>query len=212
MRNKKLDKYLKGIVDEIGNYFGERNRSVIDENAKKLRVVIVPKGSQKLDFLGGEPYCIKKPNNNFIIAPEHLFYEDYGIPMFTHSLIHALSEDSFVLDGKEAFNEVVVDLITNDICAKLEEKGINFTYCDYPNYKSESFYSSLANPIKSFFETNKQKILDSRVNKNVKINTSMEKIITDLENKVSEYYDKSFERLEENGLQEVETRGKGRRY
>ena len=192
MRNKKLDRYLNEIVEVIGEYFGKNNKTFIDDNARKLRVVIVPKGSNKLDFLGGEPYCVKKPNNNFVIAPEYLFYNENGIPMFIHSLVHALSEDSFVLNDKETFNEVIVDLITNEVCAKLEEKGINFTYCDYPNYKSESFYSSLSSPIQSFFENNKQKILDSRTTKGAKINASMEKII--------------------NGLEEIESIGRGRRY
>lgn len=196
MENKKLKKYLPEIISEYKNYFGKHNNTYIDDKVKKLRVIVVANKSNKIDFFKGEPYCVKKGDKTFMLVPETLFSDERGNPLFVHQLVRSLSEDTFSIEGKDSFHSAFVDIITNDVCKIMEEKNINLTNCDYPEYNSGSFYSKLAKSLKDIYSANKQNILDSMVNKNVKISGAFEKAINDLENKVEEFYDGKVESLE----------------
>ena len=200
MINKKLKRNLPEIINEYKLYFGKHNNEYIDEKVKKLRVVAVPNKSNKIDFFKGEPYCVKRDDKTFILVPESLFSDERGNPLFVHQLVRALSEDTFSIDGKDTFHSVFIDIITNDICKVMEEKNINLTDCEYPEYKSESFYSTLAKPLKAIYNGNKQKILDSMMKKNIRVTGAFEKAIDDLESKVSGFYDSKVEALEQYSL------------
>ena len=198
--NKKLKNNWQNIINECVSYFGEHNRNIIEEKANKLKIVIVPKGNNKIEFLGGEPFCVKKPSNTFILAPEYLFSNEEGNHLFMNQFIRAITEDTFSLEGKDTFNSTLISMISDDICSKLEEKDINITNCDYPNYKSESFFDNFMSPMRGFFSSNKQNVLDAMLRKNAKISDNVKAAIEQLEEKTDSFYEEQVERLEEYSL------------
>lgn len=198
--NKKLQSNWKDIINECVNYFGKHNNSIIEEKANKLKVVVVPRTNDKIEFLGDAPLCIKKDSNRVILTPESLFSNVDGNYLFVNQLVRAITEDTFKVDHQDIFNSSLINIITNDICSKLEEKEINLTNCDYPNYKIETFYDNFIGPVNNFYISNKQSVLDAMLKKNVKLNDKVKEVISRIEDKAEKHYEEQVERLEEYSL------------
>ena len=186
MKNKKLNKYFNEIVNEYISYCGENNRKAIEERANRIKIVI-----SNDDKFGEEPCCVKKGKYTYLVCNNKMFEHESGNVLFAHLLVHALGEESFVVDGKVCFNETMVDYIANDFCKRLEEKDINITFNDYPNYKSKSLYSRAFGFVEKFFRENKQQVLDSRLSSNFKIGNNIKSAIYKLEETFEKIYDKT---------------------
>lgn len=172
VRNKFKDN-LGLIIDEVIAYCGEEYRDQIIDKLKNIQISLVEdKGAYSFEdgevYVGDEPVCIKGDNPHIII-PLSFMGDEHGNVVLVHLLLHVVGEESFVKDGKDAFNEVIVDYMANDIAKQLEKKKINLTVVS-PNYESNSFYSKMFDEISEFYVSNKQKIIDSRMGKTISFN------------------------------------------
>lgn len=167
-----LDNNFEPIVDEICEYFGEKYERELKERAENVSISLVKdngvfatKNSQV--YVGDEPVCIKEDGVSHLIIPLSMVCDANGNVAFVHVLIHALTDEPFIKDNKDAFNEIVVDYMANEIAKKLQEQGINITMCNNPCYESKSFYSHLFKEIEEFYTDNEEKIISSRMGEHV---------------------------------------------
>lgn len=161
---------LGAVIEEIIAYFGEEHRTQILEKAKNLEISLVEdtgvfsSGEDEI-YVGDEPLCIKGEYPHVII-PLSFMGDSRGNVVLVHNLLHALSDEVFIKDSSDAFNEIVVDYMANEISKNLEKKKINLTVA-VPVYESNSFYSHMFTEIDEFYRENKQKIIDGRMGKKV---------------------------------------------
>lgn len=161
---------LGKVIEEIIDYFGEEYREQISEDLENTVVSLVEyEGVYSTKngeiYVGNEPVCVKEETPQIII-PLSFMGDPCGNVVLVHLLLHLIGEDVFVKDNNDAFNEVIVDYMANEIAKKMELKKINLTVVK-PIYESNSFYSRMFDPIKEFYENNKDKIIDSRMGKDV---------------------------------------------
>lgn len=168
---KKINQNIEKIIEEVILYCGESHRSKIEEKAKNIKLSIIKdegvycyEGGEV--YVGEEPLCIKEDGKSHIVIPLSVMGDDRGNVSFVHVLLHALSDDVFIKDDKDAFNELIVDYMANEIAKGLKAKEINITLCRNPIYESNSFYSKMFNKIESFYFENKEKIINSKMKKN----------------------------------------------
>ena len=161
---------LGKVIEEIIVYFGEEYRGQILEKAKDLQISLVEDKGVFSDgeneiYVGDEPLCIKGECPHVVI-PLSFMGDSRGNVVLVHNLLHALTEDTFVKGSNDAFNEVIVDYMANEISKQLALKKINLTVAK-PIYQSNSFYSHMFSEIDEFYQENKQKIIDGRMGKKV---------------------------------------------
>ena len=161
---------LGKVIEEIIVYFGEEYRDQILEKAKDLQISLVEDKGVFSDgeneiYVGDEPLCIKGECPHVVI-PLSFMGDSRGNVVLVHNLLHALTEDAFVKGSNDAFNEVIVDYMANEISKQLALKKINLTVAK-PIYQSNSFYSHMFSEIDEFYQDNKQKIIDGRMGKKV---------------------------------------------
>ena len=148
---------LGSVIEEIIVYFGEEYRGEILERAKNLEISLVEdqgvfsSGEDEI-YVGDEPLCIKGEYPHVII-PLSFMGDPSGNVVLVHNLLHALSDEIFIKDSSEAFNEIVVDYMANEISKSLERKEINLTVTK-PVYESKSFYSHMFSEIDEFYQEN----------------------------------------------------------
>ena len=115
------------VVEEIANYFGNKYRDNIINESKNVKISLLDnEGVYTYDngsiYVGEEPVCIKEKQGSHIILPLSMMCSNTGNVSFIHVWLHALSEDCFTREGKDAFDEVVVDFMAEDIAKNLEKK------------------------------------------------------------------------------------------
>lgn len=167
-----IDNEFDCIIDSIVEYFGEEYSKEIKDRADKVKVMLIrEKGIFKTNegeiYVGDEPVCIKEEDGANVIIPLSLMGDPRGNVAFIHVLLHALGEECFIKEGKDAFNEVVVDYMANDICKMLEEEKLNITMSNKPIYESNSFYSNMFEEIDDFYNENVDKIIAARMGRKV---------------------------------------------
>lgn len=167
-----IDNEFDYIIDSIVEYFGEEYSREIKDRADKVKVLLIrEKGTFKTNegevYVGDEPVCIKEEDGANVIIPLSLMGDPRGNVAFIHVLLHALGEECFIKEGKDAFNEVVVDYMANDICKMLEEEKLNITMSNKPIYESNSFYSNMFEEIEDFYNENVDKIIAARMGRKV---------------------------------------------
>lgn len=161
---------LGKVIEEIIAYLGQEYRDQILNKAKNLQISLVEdKGvfysEEDEVYVGDEPLCIKGECPHIVI-PLSFMGDSRGNVVLVHNLLHALTEDIFVRDSNDAFNEVVVDYMANEISKQLERKKINLTVTK-PIYESNSFYSHMFSEIDDFYKENKKNIIAAKMGKNV---------------------------------------------
>lgn len=177
MNNKKVVKNYDVVVEELINFCGEEHRKEIKSRANKVKFVIVDEKDSKYEYVKEEPICIKKKDYNCcVVSKENMCSENANI-IVTHSLVRAILEDSFIIDGKDHFDSTIVNYIAQNICYKLEEKDINLGFNDYPNYRPATIYSKFFGTIEKFFNQNKQSIINAKLTNDFKIGKSMKEAI-----------------------------------
>ena len=163
-----IDNEFDYIIDSIVEYFGDEYSEKIKEKADKVKIMLIrEKGSFQTAegevYVGEEPVCIKEEEGSNVIIPLSLMGDPRGNVAFIHVLLHALGEECFIKDSKDAFNEVIVDYMANDICKMLEEEKLNITMSNKPIYESNSFYSNMFSEIEDFYNENVDKIIAARM-------------------------------------------------
>lgn len=171
---RKINATSEIVVEEIANYFGHKYRDNIINESKNVKISLLDnEGVYTYDngsiYIGEEPVCIKEKSGAHIILPLPMMCSKTGNVSFVHAWIHALSDDCFVKDGKDAFDEVVVDFIAEDIAKNLENKKINITINKDPLYFSSSFYSRMFGKIEKFYRGNKDDVLACKMGEKIKI-------------------------------------------
>ena len=167
-----LDNNFDLIVDEICEYFGEEYEKELKTRAEKVSISLIKDNgvisTKNGDvYVGDEPVCIKQNDESHIVIPLSMVCDARGNVSFVHVLIHALTDEPFIKDNKDAFNETVVDYMANEISKQLEESGINVTMSNNPIYESNSFYSKMFKEIEDFYNENVDKIISARMRKQV---------------------------------------------
>lgn len=157
---------LGAVIEEIIVYFGEEYRESLLNKAKELQISLVEDKGAFLEgdvevYVGDEPLCIKGESPHIII-PLSFMGDPSGNVVLIHNLLHALSDEPFIEDSNDAFNEVIVDYMATEIAKRLEVKKINLTVVK-PTYESTSFYSKMFSEVEDFYYRNKKRIIDSRM-------------------------------------------------
>ena len=145
---KMMNININDIVEEIIEYFGNEHREFIENKYENTKII----WNDKYE----EPVCVKRDGITYIIVSNNIVNDKCGNIILTHMLLHALGEESLVIDGKAAFNEIVVDYMANDISKKMEEKGINVTGVENPIYESNSYYASYFSKVELFYKDMKK--------------------------------------------------------
>ena len=177
------DKFQHGldrVIDEIIDYFGYEYSEQINEQLANVKVSLVEdKGVYSTKdgeiYVGEEPVCVKEEIPHIII-PLSFMGNPHGNVVITHLLIHLVGEDVFVKNHCDAFNEIIVDYMANEIAKQLKLKKINLTVVK-PVYESNSFYSKMFSEVEQFYENNKSKIIDSRMGKKVDFDEDVDEYI-----------------------------------
>ena len=191
-----LDNNFDLIVDEICEYFGEEYEKELKSRADKVTISLIKDNgvisTKNGDvYVGDEPVCIKQDDASHVIIPLSMVCDARGNVSFIHVLIHALSDEVFIKDNKDAFNETVVDYMANEIAKQLKESGINVTMSNNPIYESNSFYSNMFSEIEEFYDENIEKIISARMGKHVEFKD------------VDEYIDGAQEVVDKAFMQEI---------
>lgn len=161
------------IVDVLVEYFGEEYGEYIDNKIKEIQIEF-----EDIE----EPYSV----GNVIHLPNNIQYDENGNLLLVHSLLHVVTNNSFVKDSKNMLNEIVIDYMSEEICEKMKEKNLNLTKNSNPNYKSNTFYSLHFNNIDNFFKNNKNDIIKSMMS-DYCLDSSFNKCINECEIYVNEY-------------------------
>jgi len=183
------------IIEEICDYFGEEYAEEIKNRAKKVGIVVVKEaGTVQVEDVSinvdSEPVCIKNDSGAQLIIPADISCDPSGNVVIVHLLLHALGEELFVKNGKEIFNETIVDYMANEISKGLKRRNVDVTAVETPNYESKSFYSNMFNDVEEFFEENKEKIIDRRMGKLVEFE-NVEDLIEIVQNKAENLLDRN---------------------
>jgi len=184
MNDKKFIKNFREVINTIIEYCGEENRREIEQRAKSVKIKVVGKNDKRYEQVKEEPICIKRPKYNCVLISKDTLVHPSANNMIVHRLVQALGEESFVLDDKDFFNETIVDYIANEVCKKLEEKDINLSYNDNPDYDSKSVYSKYYGVVENFLSKNKQGIIKARLTPGYKLSDKMKDVITRMQEKV----------------------------
>ena len=170
---RKINDNFDKIVDEIIACLGYGHENEIRKRMNDIDVLIIQEtgvvksGNHEL-YIEDEPVCIKDDEQKvLLIIPVYSLCKANGNVVFVHLLLHALGDEPFIKEGKDAFNETIVDYMANEIAKNLANKGINITMVDNPLYESNSFYSRMFSEIEGFYKENRNKIIDARMGKKV---------------------------------------------
>lgn len=178
--NAKFRDNLSKVVEKIINYFGEEHRDQINKRLESLVVSLVEEEGvystkDSKIYVGSEPICVKEEIPQIII-PLSFMGDPHGNVVLVHLLLHVVGEDVFIKEHNDAFNEIIVDYMANQIAKQLQLDQINLTVVQ-PIYESNSFYSRMFDDIKDFYENNKTKIINSRMGKNVTFDEDLDDYI-----------------------------------
>ena len=184
--SNKIVKNYKNVIEEIVAYLGEGYRKEIESRAKKVKLLIVDKNDKRHEYIKDEPVCVKTDKYNCCIISREALDGQNGNVLVVHSLLRALLEDSFVIEGKDSFDSTLVNYMANDICKRLEDKDINLSYHDEPEYDSKSIYSKFFGVVESFFKGNRENVIKAKLSKNFKISDSIKEVIEKFESKFEE--------------------------
>ena len=189
---KKINSNLEPVIDQIIAYCGNEYKDSIKKRASKIKLSIIKdEGVYSYDqgevYVGDEPLCIKENGYSHIVLPLTIIGDRHGNVVFIHMLLHAIGEEIFIKDNKDAFNETVVDYMANDIAQWLKEHNINITTSKNPSYESNSFYSRLFEKIEPFYAYNKEKIIAGRLGNSVYFD-EQDKYIDDIQTIVDKVF------------------------
>ena len=190
-----IDNQFDYIIDCVVDYFGEEYSKEIKDRADNVKIMLIrEKGSFKTSegevYVGDEPVCIKDEDGANVIIPLSLMGDSRGNVAFVHVLLHALGEECFIKGGKDAFNEVIVDYMADDICKMLKEEKLNITMSNKPIYESNSFYSNMFEEIEDFYNENVDNIIAARMGRKVEFDDIDE--IDDYIDSAQQVVDKAF--------------------
>jgi len=155
---------LPMFEESLVNYFGKDYYHLIHESLNNTEFV-VSRGSGACTigntdvYMGSEPICIKEDDKAYIVLPVSFFNDKSCNISFAHLLIHAIVNE-FANDNAEAFNETLIDYMANEIGYLLEKNKANISFNKYRVYESNSVYTKLYNLIESYYENNKDDIIE----------------------------------------------------
>lgn len=185
----KIVDQMDSIVDCFVEYLGQKYKNKIYKKTDKMNFILVRgNGVVKLDeeerYVGEEPVCVKNNEKSYILFPVSLLADKRGNVTFAHLVLHAISEDTLSCDYSE-LNEVLIDYISNDVAKLLEEKNINVTFEENPEYESNSFYSELFSDVEKFYLNNKEDVFNCLINgeKDLFVNCDIDGFYHELEEK-----------------------------
>lgn len=177
------------IIKTIDNFFSNKYSSEFEERASKTKIAVVRrKGVVKAGnsevYVGSEPVCIKGEQDTIIALPVIFLGEKTGNVIFTHVVLHSLFDDT-LKNKYEQLNEVLVDYFADKISKVLENKKINVTLEEFPEYKSKSFYSNCFDIVENFCKKNKKGLAELLVNGDEGLLEEMEELSLSVEEKIN---------------------------